>query len=353
MTSGMAVDLLGGADRARARAFVEAQGLRFEEPLDDLLGVFEEGALVATGARAGDVLKLIAVEPSQQGGALLGALLGELVRRGQAAGHQGLFVFTRPEYAQSFEALNFSLLASHPRVALLEYGRRFEAWVAAGRAADLATPRTPPPGGLDAAAGAVVMNCNPFTLGHLWLVEQAAARVGTLYLFVVREDRSAFPFAVRDRLVRAGTRHLENVVVLDTGPYAVSALTFPAYFLAKGDPVEAIQLELDLALFGGRIAPAFGVTRRFFGSEPTCATTRAYNAAMHRVLPGFGVAPVELRRVEAGGAAISASSVRAALLAGDEARVKALVPGTTLAYLRSPEGRAVTARLAHGQESSG
>ncbi len=345
MTSGMVVDLLGGADRARARAFVEAQGLRFEEPLDDLLGVFEDGALVATGARAGDVLKLVAVDPAQQGGALLGAVVGGLVQRGQAAGHQGLFVFTKPEYAQSFEALNFSLLASHPRVALLEYGRRFEAWVAA------ASPHLRPAGA--EGAGAVVMNCNPFTRGHLWLVEQAAARVGTLYLFVVREDRSAFPFAVRDRLVRAGTRHLPNVVVLDTGPYAVSAVTFPSYFLAKGDPVEAIQLELDLALFGGRIAPAFGVTRRFFGSEPTCLTTRAYNAAMHRVLPGFGVAPVELARVEAGGAAISASTVRAALVAGDEARVKALVPGTTLAYLQSPEGRAVTARLAHGQGSVG
>ncbi|MBK9516304.1 MAG: citrate lyase ligase [Anaeromyxobacter sp.] len=341
----MVVDLMGGADRARARAFVEAQGLRFEEPLDDLMGAFEDGALVATGARTGDVLKLIALDPAHQGAGLLGEVVGALVTRGLAAGHQGLFVFTRPEHAQSFEALTFSLLASHATVALLEYGRRFEAWLAA--CGPLRRP--PAPGG----AGAVVMNCNPFTLGHQWLVEQAAARVETLYLFVVREDRSAFPFEVRDRLVRAGTRHLPNVVVLDTSRYAVSALTFPSYFLAKGAPVEAIQLELDLALFGQRVAPAFGVTRRFFGSEPTCPTTRAYNGAMLRLLPVYGVEPVELPRLEAGGGPISASTVRAALLRGDDAALKVLVPGTTLAYLRSPEGRALAARLGHTQGSTG
>jgi [citrate (pro-3S)-lyase] ligase len=340
----MVVQLLSSADRARARALVEAQGLSFEAGADDLVGAFEDGALVATGARAGDVLKMIAIDPAAQGGHLLGALVGELVRLGQAAGHQGLFVFTRPQHALSFEALNFRLLASQARVALLEHGGRFEAWVAAART------RLRPGA---ATAGAIVLNANPFTLGHQWLVAQAAARVEALYLLVVREDRSAFPFQARFRLVEEGTRHLPNVVVLDTGPYAVSALTFPAYFLGKGEPVAEYQLELDLDLFGRRVAPALGVTRRFFGSEPSCATTRAYNAAMHRVLPRLGVAPVELTRVEAGGAPISASTVRAALARGDEAALEGLVPATTLAYLQSPEGRAVAARLAGSQGRHG
>jgi [citrate (pro-3S)-lyase] ligase len=340
----MVVQLLGSADRARARTLVEAQGLSFEEGFDELVGAFEEGALVATGARAGDVLKMIAIEPAHQSGGLLGELVGELTRLGLAAGHQGLFVFTRPQHVPSFEALNFRLLVTQAEVALLEYGGRFEAWLAACRA------RLGAPAG---GAGAVVMNCNPFTLGHQWLVEQAAARVGTLALLLVREDRSAFPFEVRRRLVEAGTRHLANVVVLDTGSYAVSALTFPAYFLAKGAPVTELQLELDLALFGARIAPALRLRRRFFGSEPTCATTRAYNAAMHRLLPRWGVEPVELPRLEAGGAPISASTVRAALARDDLAALKSLVPEATLAYLLSPEGRAVGARLARSQGRHG
>jgi [citrate (pro-3S)-lyase] ligase len=199
----------------------------------------------------------------------------------------------------------------------------------------------------------VVLNANPFTLGHRWLAEQAAARSEVLYLLVVREDRSAFPFEVRRRLVEEGTRHLANAVVLDTGPYAVSALTFPAYFLGKGEPVAEYQLELDLDLFGRRLAPALGITRRCFGSEPTCATTRAYNAAMHRLLPRLGVEPVELTRVEVGGAPISASTVRGALARGDVSALRGLVPETTLAYLVSPEGRAIGARLAGSQGRHG
>jgi len=345
----MVVQLLSSADRARAEAFVTAQGLSFEEGADDLVGAFEGGALVACGARAGDVLKMIAIDPASQGGHLLGEVVGELTRLGLAAGHRGLFVFTRPEHATSFEALNFRLLASQARVALLEQGGRFQAWVEACR------PRLRPRGadGGQADAGAVVMNGNPFTRGHQWLVEQAAARVEVLYLLVVREDRSAFPFEVRRRLAEEGTRHLRNVVVLDTGPYAVSALTFPAYFLGKGEPVAEYQLELDLDLFGRRIAPALGVRRRFFGSEPTCATTRAYNVAMHRVLPRHGVEPVELARLEVGGAPISASTVRSALARDDLSTLGDLVPPSTLAYLLSPEGRALGARLATSQGRHG
>jgi [citrate (pro-3S)-lyase] ligase len=338
----MVVELLSSADRARARAFVEAQGLSFVEGADDLVGAFEGGALVATGARAGDVLQTIAIDPAWQGAGLLGEVVGELVRRGRAAGHPGLFVFTRPEHAVSFEALNFRLLASQARVALLEHGGRFEAWLEACRQ----RLRTGQAGGGPTEAGAVVMNCNPFTLGHQWLVEQAAARVEVLALLVVREDRSLFPFEVRRRLVEEGTRHLGNVVVLDTSRYAVSDVTFPSYFLGKGEPVAEYQLELDLDLFGRRIAPALGVRRRFFGSEPGCATTRAYNLAMHRLLPRHGVEPVELPRLEVGGAPISASTVRAAMARDDLSTLRTLVPEPTLAYLLSPEGRALGARLA-------
>lgn len=342
----MVVELLSSADRARARAFVEAQGLRFEEGADDLVGAYEGEALVACGARAGDVLKMIAIDPAHQGASLLGEVVGELVRLGRRAGQDGLLVFTRPEHAPSFEALNLRLLASQARVALLEHGGRFQAWLDACRA------RAQGRGG-PGAVGAVVMNCNPFTLGHQWLVEQAAAQVGLLHLLVVREERSAFPFEVRRRLVEAGTAHLPNVVIHDTSRYAVSDVTFPAYFLGKGEPVAEYQLELDLDLFGRRIAPGLGVTRRFFGSEPTCQTTRAYNAAMHRWLPRHGVEPVELDRLEVGGAPISASTVRAAMARDDLSTLQALVPATTLAYLRSPEGRALGARLSNTQGRHG
>jgi [citrate (pro-3S)-lyase] ligase len=333
----MVTDLRSSADVARGRAFIEAQGLRFEPGFDDLVGVYEQGALVAAGARAGDVLKMLAVDPGEQGGPLLGALATELLQRGHAAGHDVLFVFTKPEHVGSFEALGFSLLAGHGRAALLEHGGGLARYLAA--AAPLRREGT---------NGAVVMNANPFTLGHRHLVEEAARAVDTLFVFVVREDRSAFPFDVRLRLVRDGTRDLGNVRVLDTSRYAVSAVTFPAYFLKRPEDAEAIQADLDVLVFGQRIAPFFQVRRRYFGTEPTCPTTRAYNDAMRRLLPRLGIEAVELPRREAGGAAISATTVRAALRDGDLATALRLVPEATAAFLDSEEGRAIGRRLRAG-----
>jgi [citrate (pro-3S)-lyase] ligase len=330
----MVTDILGSADLARARAFIEAQGLGYEEGHDDLVGAFEGGALVAVGARERDVLKMLAIAPEERGGSLLGAVVTELARRAFAAGHDTLFVFTKPEAVPSFEALNFSLLASGGRAALLEHGRGLERYLEAHRGAVR-----------EGANGAVVVNCNPFTLGHRYLVEEAARRVDTLYVFVVREDRSAFPFEVRLRLVQEGTRDLANVRVLDTSRYAVSAVTFPAYFLKRRGDVTAAQLELDLLLFARRVAPFFHVRTRFFGAEPDCATTRAYAEAMHRILPSQGILAVELARKEAHGGAISASRVRAALRDGRVDGLEALVPGTTAAFLRSDEARGVRERL--------
>jgi [citrate (pro-3S)-lyase] ligase len=176
-------------------------------------------------------------------------------------------------------------------------------------------------------------------------VEQAAARVDRLYLFVVREDRSVFPFAVRLRLAREATAHLANVTVLDTSRYAVSAGTFPSYFLKRLDTRSAAQMQLDLRLFATALAPRFHVATRFAGQEPLCPTTAAYNRMMAEVLPEYGIAMAELPRSEAGGLPISATRVRAALRAHDNEALGALVPPATLAFLRSEAALPVRTQL--------
>lgn len=326
--------LHAAGELADARRLVEAQGLRFEEGCDDLVGLYEGGRLVATAARAGAVLKMFALAPEQQGGGTLGALAAELIRLGREAGEGAFFVFTRPEHAPSFEALAFRLLATHRDAALLEHGGGLAAYLA-GHAALVRPGRN----------GAAVVNGNPFTLGHLHLVETASRRVDTCYLFVVREDRSVFPFAARYRLAAEATRHLPNVVLLDTGRYAVSAATFPTYFLKRLDDVAVAQMQLDARLFAAHLAPFFGVTERFVGHEPFDATTAAYNDVMRRVLPDFGLALVEIERRAEGGVPISATTVRAALARRDFDALRRLVPEPTLAYLRSADGLALAARL--------
>ena len=330
----MAVELVHPSDQHKVLALLEQSGLVYEDGADATYGIYECGELVATGSRAGNILKMLAIAPEHQGGAVLGELVTELVMSGQRAGHESLFVYTKPEYVLSFQALNFTLLASQQKVALLEYGKGLARWLESKN--DLIRP------GLN---GAVVVNCNPFTNGHRYLIESAARQVGHLYVFVVKEDRSIFPFDVRYRLVREGVRDLRNVILLDTSRYIVSGATFPTYFLKKDDPVARIQMELDVTLFASKIAPHFGITRRFVGTEPNCPLTGGYNAAMQTILPAHGIALQIVERKQAQTGVISASKVRELVGLNDFASLSEYVPPTTLAYLQSDEAAEIRERL--------
>jgi [citrate (pro-3S)-lyase] ligase len=182
--------------------------------------------------------------------------------------------------------------------------------------------------------GSIVMNCNPFTLGHLYLIEYAASRVDTLYIFVVEEDKSIFPFKDRFDLVKAGTAHLPNVVVVPSGQFIISKTTFQMYFLKETQQNATIDASMDVEIFGQKIASALGITVRFAGEEPLDNITRQYNAAMRSVLPKYGVRFEVIPRKESGDAPISASRVRAFLKEGNFEEIAKLVPTTTLEYLK-------------------
>jgi len=181
--------------------------------------------------------------------------------------------------------------------------------------------------------GAIVMNCNPFTLGHQHIIETCAAQVDWLYVFVVEEDRSVFPFCDRLKLVEQGTTHLPNVGVLPSGSFMISTLTFPEYF-RKDDMKElVIDPSADVELFGRYIAPALGITVRFAGEEPLDPITAQYNETMARILPNLGIRFEVLKRKEVDGIPVSASCVRELLSKGEYSEIQKYVPETTMDYL--------------------
>ncbi len=178
------------------------------------------------------------------------------------------------------------------------------------------------------------MNCNPFTLGHQYLAEYAAAQVARLYVFVVEEDKSEFPFADRIELVKQGLSHLPNAEVLPSGKFIISQTTFSGYFNKAQLQDVAVDSSQDVEIFGREIAPTLGITIRFAGSEPKDNVTRQYNETMRAILPRYGVEFREIPRKEFDSEPISASSVREALKVGDFDKIKNLVPAATLLYLR-------------------
>lgn len=182
--------------------------------------------------------------------------------------------------------------------------------------------------------GAIVMNCNPFTKGHRYLIETAAGEVDELFIFVVEEDRSFFPFRDRLEMVRRGTKDLKHVHVLRGGQFMISALTFPEYFIKEQAQELKINPTSDIQTFAGEIAPALHISVRFAGTEPRDGITRQYNEAMRELLPVYGIRFREIERIKQGEEVVSATDVRRALGEGDEKRLRELVPETTLLYLK-------------------
>jgi [citrate (pro-3S)-lyase] ligase len=183
--------------------------------------------------------------------------------------------------------------------------------------------------------GAIVMNANPFTLGHKALVERAAAECDRVFIFVLSEDKSEF--SARDRLtmVRLGTEEFKNVTVLETGPYLISSATFPTYFIKDRDRAARAACEADIKIFTEKLAPRLNITHRYVGTEPSSRLTAAYNEMLCEHLPKKGITVCEIERVTSEGAPISASEVREAIKKGDTESLSRLLPSTTAEYLKS------------------
>jgi [citrate (pro-3S)-lyase] ligase len=228
---------------------------------------------------------------------------------------------------------------------LLERGRGLQRWLHSLErlAAEL------PAMALQGPVAALVMNCNPLTLGHLHLINTAAAASARVFLFLVAEEASVFPSEVRLRLVRQATASIPNITVVPGTEYLVSHATFPAYFL-RDSPCSLAETHarLDADIFARHIAPAVGAWRRFIGEEPSCPVTAIYNCALQETLPRHGIDVVEIPRLAVDGKPVSASTVRRHLREGNPEAALRLVPPATAAYLASEESAPVIARIVAG-----
>lgn len=309
---------LSGERLAKTEDFLRKAELRYEGGADYTVQLISDyGVIVGNGCLCGNVLKYIAVDPDLQGEGASTTIVSELVSEAYRRGTTHLFLFTKPASEPLFNGVGFYTLAATRDACFMENtSRGLKNWLGSVER-------------FDGVKGCAVMNCNPFTLGHRYLIEKAASEVDRLYVFVVSEDKSRFSFADRIEMVRRGVCGINNVTVLPSGPYMISAATFPTYFLKEGADAASVYAALDLTLFAQKIAPELGITKRFVGTEPYCAVTRDYNRIMKELLPARGVEVAETERLNG----ISASRVRAALDSGDISELSAMLPASTLDYI--------------------
>jgi len=322
-------------------ALLAAEGIRRDKNLDYTCGIYDEDytQLIATGSCFKNTLRCFAVSHKHQGEGLLNSVITHLIELQHERGNSHFFLYTKTKSAKFFGDLGFYEIAAVPGELSFMENRRtgFQDYLAALTAE---SPR-PQPGQRIAA---IVMNANPFTLGHLFLIEKAAAENDLVHLFIVSEDASLVPFAVRRQLVYAGTAHLRNLVYHDSGPYIISSATFPSYFQKDEEAVSRGHALLDITIFR-QIAKVLGITRRYVGDEPLSQVTNLYNQIMREELPAAGVECIVVPRKEQTGAAISASTVRQALQNGDLATLRTLVPPTTLEFFQSEAAAPVLAAI--------
>ena len=351
------------------------EGLRPEKNPDLICAAISDGSdVIATGSLHGKTLRCMAVSSEHRGEGVLNSVVSFLVQEAFAKGLSHLFLCTKSDTAPFFRDIGFYEIVNIPgKIAFLEnkstgfseYLKNLSkensqaAELGAASAAATNTNALATDGAASAPISAIVLNANPFTKGHLALIEQASSESSLLHLFVVSEDASLFPYAVRKRLIEEGCGHLKNIRIHDSGAYLLSSSTFPSYFQKDEDDVTKSHAHLDAAVFL-KIAKQLNITKRYVGEEEASHTTKIYNAILREVLPQGGVELSEIPRKCENGRPISASFVRS-LIHDDRSsssddpgtplseeclqKLQTLLPDSTLSYLASKESSPVLAAI--------
>ncbi|MBS4462396.1 [citrate (pro-3S)-lyase] ligase [Aerococcaceae bacterium zg-B36] len=317
---------------------LEQEKIRLDKHLDYTCGIFnEDNQLIATGSCFKNTLRCIAVDSKYHGQGLMNKLISHLVSEQFERGNFHLFLYTKASCRNQFKDLGFYEIAYiENQIVFMENKRDgFKDYL--NQLTNISVQATQ-------STAALVMNCNPFTLGHQYLIEKAASENDIVHVFVVEEDASVFPYSVRKELVEKGTAHLKNVIIHSTGPYLISSATFPSYFQKDSTAVITSQTNVDCHIFT-QIAQHLGITRRYVGTEPFSPTTDIYNQTMHKVLHKAGIDVILVPRMENEHGFISASTVRQYLKDNLMDKVKEMVPPATYDFLTSPKGKEIIAAI--------
>lgn len=330
---------------------LQEEGIRRDPNLDYTCGMYDEDMnIIATGSLFGNTLRCMAVSHLHQGEGLMNEIVTHLIEIQFERGNTHLFLYTKCDTAKFFGDLGFSEIARVSDQLVFIENRRTGFSDYLKKLQNSCTKNTPSSDNNIKYSrntqniAALVMNANPFTHGHLYLVEKAAAENDILHLFMVSEDASLVPYSVRKRLIMEATSHLPNICYHDSGPYIISNATFPSYFQKDESSVITGHALLDLTIFKS-IAQTLHINRRYVGEEPTSQVTGIYNQIMAKELPKSDIECIIIPRLEYNGAAISASTVRQAIHDGKIDSIKPLVPEATYKFFTSSEADEIIKKI--------
>lgn len=312
-------------------AFLQRFNLGVDTDVERFIVAYSGEEIVACGGIAGNILKSIAIVEQLHGTGFSLKLMTELTSMAYEMGRYELFLFTKPQNVKLFRQSGFFpiakvdgnlVLLENSQYRLRNYCRKLKKLKVDGN-----------------KVGGIVINANPFTLGHQYLIEQAAKDCDWLHIIVVKEEGSEFSYHDRFEMIKNGISHVRNITVHPGSSYIISRATFPTYFIKSQGLINYCHTAIDLQLFRHFIAPALGITHRYVGSEPECVVTSHYNQQMKHWLttddlkwPSIEVVEFERKTVQQ--QPISASTVRSLLKQGQLKQLASLLPQTSIDYIQ-------------------
>jgi len=313
--------------------FLNEYDLDYELDIDYSILVYYQEKLIATASLSNNVMKCFLVATDFIGQNVTGLMFSHLVNVLMQKGINHYFVFTKPTNETVFKSFNMKVLVKTMNTVLLEGGDSIHNVL----------------GNLkkeynigDAKKSCVIINANPMTLGHMYLIETAASESEEVLVFVVSEDLSSFPFTDRFEIIKEACSQFDNVIVLPTLSYLVSKITFPKYFLKEDQLIQDEQTLVDVMIYKEYYTKIFNIKKRYLGEEPLSFNTSKYNKVLQDYLNG-NLKIIE--RKKEGSKVISASLVRKLIKANKISQIKKYVPLATYNYLLSEKGQKIISEI--------
>ena len=314
-------------------SFLNKHHLEYEYDITYSILVYDGDLLVATASLASNVMKCFLVIKKYKSQNITNLMFSHLVSYLNQKNIFHYFVYTIPKNEPIFTSLNMKTIVMTMNTVLLEGGDEITS-VLTDLKKDYKVS--------DNKKASVIINANPMTYGHLYLIETASKENAEVLVFVVSEDLSSFPFEDRFEIIKKATAHLDNVVVLPTLSYLVSHITFPKYFLKEDQLIKDEQTLVDVLVYRKYYEKIFNINLRYLGEEPFSYNTKKYNEVLTEYL---GNHVKIIKRKEIDSAIVSASLVRKLIKEDNLDEIKKYVPQATFDYLISEKGKLVMKKI--------
>ncbi len=285
--------------------FLEKFFLKLDSNLTKTLYIEnDKNEIIGTISCQDYIIKDLAVDQTYQNENISNLLINELLNYFRINNIYNYQVFTKPEYINVFISFGFKEIVKTDKVIMLEGG----AYFIEDKINEIKNTLNNRFGYLDVNSdlAAIVINGNPITNGHMYLIEEVSRLHKMVVLFVVEEDKSEFTFQERFSMAYLSTMRLGNVCVIPSSKYIVSSLTFPSYFLHSENEVTEQYSKIDALIFKNYFMKQLYIKKRYVGSEINPKMV-CYNKILEEIL----VKQLTIiNRLTIDGEIVSASKVR-------------------------------------------